>query len=108
RDDLQAVVEVLAEAPLSHEQLEVPVRRGDDPGSHGDLLRAPDATDDALLEDPEELRLRRRRELPDLVQEEGPVPRELEDPRAARRRSGEGALLVTEERALDEGLRDRR
>ena len=57
----------------------------------------------AVLEDAEELRLQGGVELADLVEEERPAVGELEPARLRLVRAGEGALLVAEELALDEG-----
>ena len=60
-----------------------------------------------LLEHPEELALRRRGKLPDLVQENRPAVGELELAEAARERAREGAAFVAEELALEERVGDR-
>src|SRR5690606_37712374 len=58
-------------------------------------------------EEAEELRLRGRRELADLVEEERAAVRELDLPAHATIGAREGAALVSEELALDELARER-
>src|SRR5206468_8049564 len=61
-----------------------------------------------ILEEAEELDLRRRRHVADLVQEQRPADGELELALLRRRRAREGALLVAEELALEHALRESR
>ena len=56
-DDVEAVEEVFAEAPLGHEGFEVGVGGGDDADVHLDGLRLAEAVDFAGLEEPQELGL---------------------------------------------------
>src|SRR4030095_11873610 len=65
-------------------------------------------TDGPLLQRPEELRLQRRGELADLVEEAGSAGGGLEQPAAGRDRSGEGTALVPEQLRLEQRLRQRR
>ena len=53
---------------------------------------------------PEKLDLEKRRDLADLVEEEGPALGFLESPQAVRAGSGEGAAAVAEELALGQGF----
>src|SRR6266699_2008503 len=107
RDDVQAVVEVLAEAPRLHLGLEVLVGGGED--ADVDLERAVAAhpLELALLEHAQDLRLRLERHVADLVEEERAAVSDLELPLARRDRPREGALLVAEELALDQLARER-
>ncbi len=61
-----------------------------------------DALERTVLEDTEELRLQRRVEVTDLVEEKRPGRGELEAALAPAARAGERALLVAEELALEE------
>ena len=108
REDAHAVEEVLAEEALGDEPVEGPVRGGDDPHVDLDRRRPADAVEGALLQHAQELGLRRRRELADLVQEDRAAVGELELPEPARRGAREGALLVAEELALEQRVRNRR
>jgi hypothetical protein len=108
RDDADAVEEVLAEAALGHQVREVGVRGGDHPGVHRDLPAAAEPLDPVVLQEAEELDLEGRRQLADLVEEEGAAVRRLDAAAALGVGAGEGALLVAEELALEQRLRDRR
>jgi hypothetical protein len=101
------VVEVVPEGALFAHRLEVAVGRGDDPHVDSDLLAGADAGEALGLEDAQERRLRRERELADLVEEHRAPVGLLEDALLLLARAREGALLVAEERALDELRRDR-
>src|SRR5207249_7643936 len=105
-DDVEAVVEVGAELPFLDRGREVAVRGGDDADVDRDRLHAADAQELAMLEYAQQLRLRRRAHLADLVEEERPLVRELELAELLRVRVGERALLVAEELALEQRLRD--
>src|SRR6266403_2095495 len=107
RDDVQAVVEVLAEASRLHLGLEVLVGGGED--ADVDLERAVAAHpfELALLEHAQDLRLRLERHVADLVEEERAAVGDLELPLARHDRTREGALLVAEELALDQLARER-
>src|SRR6185436_7705461 len=82
--------------------IQVPPRRGEHPHVDGDGAIAADPPDLAALDHAEELWLEREIEITDLVDQQRPPVRLLED--AAVRGDGarEGALLVAEERRLDE------
>ena len=54
--------------------------------------------------DPEQLRLRRRRHLADLVEEDGAAVRRLEQAGLGRLGAGERAALVAEQLALEQAL----
>src|SRR5882724_10336854 len=108
RDDVQPVVQVLAEAPRLHLGLEVLVGGRED--AHVDLQGAvaADPLELALLQDAQDLGLRLRPHVADLVEKECPAVGDLELALARRDRPREGALLVTEELALDQLARERR
>ena len=63
--------------------------------------------DHAVLQDAQQTHLQLRRQLADLVEEDGAAVRAAEEPRAVGDRTGERAAHVTEELALDQVLRDR-
>src|SRR5262249_39930211 len=86
---------------------EIAVGRRDDADVDLDGAIAADALHLALLEDAEELGLEPEVELPDLVEEDGAALGLLEDAAVLPDGAGERALLVAEERRLDEVLRDR-
>ena len=62
----------------------------------------------AVLQDAQQLGLHRERHLADLVEEERPAVGDVEEAGARRRRAGEGAAHVPEERRLEERLGDAR
>src|SRR6267378_3906440 len=107
RDDGEAEVEVLAKTLGADVLAQVAVRRRDDAHVGRDRLVPADALELALLQDSQQLYLKARVELSDLVQEERPAARGLEPAGAALHRAGESAALVTEERRFHEVLRQR-
>ena len=72
------------------------------PDVHGDGARRPHPSDLPLLQRAEQLRLRGRRQVADLVEEEGAAAGGLEEPLPVPVRAGEGSLHVPEELALDQ------
>src|SRR5438132_886323 len=106
--DVQAVVEVFAEALLLDQPSEVAVRRGDQADVDLDRPGAADTLELLLLEDPEELRLELEGDLADLVEEERAAMGHLEASDLLCDGPGEGAALVAEELALEKPRRDGR
>ena len=105
RDDAQAVVEVLAEAPRPDHLQEILVRRGDDPRVHHARRALADALELPLLQDAQELHLQVQRHVADLVEEDRAAARQLEPSDAVPHRSRERALHVAEELALEQVAR---
>src|SRR5262245_49242856 len=107
-DDVQPVVEVLAEGPILHALDGILVGGGD--RAHVDLrlVLPSEPTHHAVLGDPEELGLGARVHLRDLVEEEGTALGELEAARPPLEGAREGPLLVAEDLALEQRLGDRR
>ena len=101
---VQAVVEVLAEAPLGHLAHQILVGGGDDAHVHLDGLRAAQPLELALLEHAQELHLGGQGHLAHLVEEEGAAVGALEAALAAGHRAGEGAPLDAEELRLEDAL----
>ena len=108
RDDVEPVVEVLAEPALRDLLGEVAVRRRDHADVDLDRLRAADALELVLLQEAQQLDLDRRRDLADLVEEQRAAVGEREPAVLARHRAGERAALVTEQLALEQRLGERR
>ena len=108
RDDVEAVVEVLAEAPLGDRGGEVLVGRRDEPHVDPQRLGAADALELALLEAAQQLGLQREAHVADLVEEERPLVGELEAALLLGDGAGERPLLVAEELGLEQRLGDRR
>src|SRR5262249_30201646 len=101
-DDVQAVVQVLAELMRPHGRLEVAIGRGDEPHVRTDDLLAADARELAVLEHVQELGLKPQRHLTDLVEQQGALIRRLELPGLLAVGPGERSLLVTEQLRLEE------
>ena len=108
REHVQAVEEVGPEPAGADFGGEIPVRRGHDAHVHAADAALPDATQLALLKRAEEPALHGGARVADLVQEERPAVRELEESGTVGVRAGERALRVAEELALDQGIGDRR
>ena len=106
RDDVQPIVEVLAELPLADQRRQIAIGRGDHPHVHAECVLAADALERLLLERAQDLRLRLEAHIADLVQEERAAVGELELAAAPRQRPRERALLVAEQLGLDQLLGD--
>ena len=106
-DDVEPIVEVLAEAPRLHLGEQIAVGRGDDADVGLDGVAA-ERLVLALLQDAQELHLHLRRELADLVEEERAAGGLREAAVLLRDGAGERAALVAEELALEDRLGDRR
>jgi hypothetical protein len=107
REQGEPVVEVLAEATRPHRLGQVLVGGGDDPHVDGLGPGAAEATDDAVLEDLEQLGLEAGREHADLVEEEHAAMGELEEAGLGLAGIGERPALVAEQLGLEQGLGDR-
>jgi hypothetical protein len=106
-DHAQAEVQVLAEVALVDLLAQVAVGRRQHPHVDLDRLVAADPLDLALLEDAQQLGLQRDVELADLVEEDRAAVGLLEAAEVLADRAGEAALLVAEQRRLDQLLGDR-
>src|SRR5213076_424485 len=84
------------------------IRGGDDADVDGLFVLAADAAERALLQDAQQLHLRRRRHLRDFVEEQRAVVRQLEAALTALDGAGEGALLVPEQLAFEQRVGNRR
>src|SRR5205085_2020503 len=106
REDVDAVVEVVAEASVLNHRAQVSVRGGDDAHVNLYRARAADATNLALLQGAQQFRLHRNVELAYLVEEERALVRYLEEALLLGVRAGERALLVSEEFGFEKVLVD--
>src|SRR5207249_5777972 len=95
--DVQPVEQILPEGTLGHRLLEVTVGGGDDPDVDGIRFGRPHRPHLHLLENTQELYLQRRRELADLVEEDGALVRAPEEAERVRDGARERAPDVTEE-----------
>ncbi len=101
-DDVQPVVEVLAEAALVDHRAQVDVGRRDDAHVDLDRLDAAEAHELALLDHAQQLGLRLERHVADLVEEDAALVGDLEQALLGRDGAGEGALHVAEQVALEQ------
>ena len=102
-DDVEAEVEVLAEAALVDHGHEVAVGGGEDAGGDGVGLGGADRADLFFLEGAEQFGLEVEGELADLVEEDGAALGGAEQAFLVAVGAGEGAFDVAEEFAFDEG-----
>jgi hypothetical protein len=100
--DVDAVIEVFAELAPGHRALEVAVGGGDDPGVDRDRAVTANAGEAEILEDVQQLRLQRQRQLGDLVQADRAAARALEQSELAPVRAREGPALVAEQLRFQE------
>jgi hypothetical protein len=77
-EDVQAVVEILAERPIAHQRSQVAVRGGDHAHIDRHGLDRADRQHLFLLQHTQQARLQRRRHIADLVEEQRAVVRRLE------------------------------
>ena len=103
-EDVEAVEQVVAEAALLDERLQVAVRRRHDPHADVDAAVAAERFEDAFLEDAQQLHLRGQWHLRHLVEEEGAAVRRLEAAFAPVDGSGERTALVSEQFGLEQRL----
>jgi hypothetical protein len=102
REDVQAVIQVLAELALVDGLHEIPVRCRNNADIDFDGIRSAEALELAFLEHAEEFDLNVERNFADLIQENGSMVGQLEAPNAAADRARKRPLLVTEQLGLDQ------
>src|SRR5262249_40399208 len=94
--DAETVVQVLAKRLLAHGLEQVAIGRGDAPDVDADWRLAADAVELILLKNAKQFRLRLRRQLADLIEENRAPIGQLEPARVPRDGSGECAFLMAE------------
>ena len=104
--DRQSIEQVLAEVPGRHRLFQPHVGGGDQPDVDGHRMPGAKPHHLVLLEDPQQLHLRGQGQIADLVEKQRPSVRLLEPSGLAQGGAGEGPLLVAEEIALDQRLRE--
>ena len=107
-EDVQAVVEVVAQLALGHRGDGIHVRGRQDADVDFLLDPAAQPPEFPLLQDAQQLDLRHRHHLGDLVEEQRAAIGELETAGAPIGGAGERAALVPEDLALEQRFRDRR
>ena len=108
RDDVEAVVEVLAELPVGDHLRQVAVGRRDDADVGAQRAGAAEALELVLLQDAQDLRLRVGAHVADFVEEQRAAVGLLEAADALLVGAGERALLVSEQLGLEQVLLQRR
>src|ERR1700730_13390224 len=106
--DVEAVIEVVTELPKRTRILQIPVGGSDDAHVDSDRSRTSESQELTLLQHTQELRLRRRRHLRDLVEEEHAARGQFHLPRLRLLRACERASLESEELGLEKLVRQRR
>ena len=105
-DDVQAVVQVLTEAAILNELLEVGVGGGDDAHVDVDGRELAERVDLARFEEPQELGLKVETEVANLVEEQGAVLGGPDEALVVAIGAREGAAALAKELALEELARD--
>ena len=105
REDVQPIVEILAEAPRLHHGQKIAVSGGNQPDVGMERFDPAHPAEDIGLEKAKQLRLDGKRQFPDLVEKEGPPGRRLHQSRLAGVGAGKGPLFMAEELAFDEVFR---
>src|SRR2546425_3194347 len=101
----QPIVEVFSESSRLHFFLKVPLGGADEAHIHLDRLVAADPLKLPLLQHAQHLDLHHRGDLPDLVQEDGALVRQLEPPLALPQRARKRPALMPEQFGLKQRLR---
>src|SRR4029077_18174738 len=104
----QTIVQIAAKLSASHHLHEIPIRCSYQPDIHLVRTTAPQALEFLLLQDAQQLRLQRRRDVAYFVQKQRAFVGHFEAPDLLRDGSGEGALLMTEQFAFQKIQRNRR
>src|SRR5262245_12765190 len=107
-DNVEAVIQVVAEATGTNFSQQVPVGRGNQTNIDLPLFERSNALDLAFLEDAQELRLNRQRQLANFVQEQGAAIRGFEQACLVFRRTRESAANVSKQLAFKQRLDDGR
>src|SRR5215472_8771489 len=105
-EDTESVIKVLPELPLRRPGLKVAVCGGDQPYIGADRLVAANTLESLLLEHTQHLGLGGRRHVADLVEEQRATRALLELADAAAIGTGERALFVAEQLALQQVFRN--
>src|SRR5258705_2231177 len=99
-------MEIRTDSLLTDDRFKVPFRRGDQSCVRPERLAATEPLKFAFLEHPQKFRLYFQGDLTNFVQKDAAAVGQLEPPDALRDRSGERALVVTKQFALDQAGRE--
>ena len=104
---VEPIEQILAKQPRGDLRLEVAVGRGKDAGVRAKVPVRADPRERAVVNHPQELGLKRRRQLRDFIEKDRPAVRLLEPADALLEGPGERSLFMAEKLALQEVLRNR-
>ena len=103
-DHVQAVIEILTEAPFANLTLQILVGGGHETHIHLFWAGRTDRDEVALLDDPQQFGLYRRTDIPDLVQKERAAVGLLQQTFLVHHRAGEGTAQMPEQLAFQQGV----
>src|SRR5262249_37104221 len=106
-NDVQAIEEVLTKLSALHHALQIPMRRRDEAHVRADRSHTAAPLVLLVLNEPQELDLNGGCDVADLVQKQRASLRELDPSGLARARPGERPLLVAEQLAFEQSVRER-
>src|SRR5215469_10626893 len=101
-DDIETVVEIVAKALLLDQLFEILVGRGDDANIHPDGHGAPYPLESFFLQEVQQLRLNRRREIADFIEQHAAPRGRFEAPRLVLDRTGERTAHMPEQLTLQQ------
>src|SRR4029453_14608007 len=108
RNDVDPVIEIPPEPAVLDRLFKIDVGRDDEPEIRLDRLGPANPLNFSFLNRTQQLRLQIEPQVADLVEKEGAARSQLELPKLLLVRAGEGAALVSEQRALDQFVRNGR
>ena len=99
-NNIQAIVKIFAESAFFERGAQIAVGRGNQPHIDLDRLRSTQPFKLALLQNAQQLHLRRRRHIADLIEKQCSLIGQFEFSRLARGRAGERALFIAKQFAF--------
>ena len=105
-DLVQAIEQILAEAPVGHHPVEILVGRAHDPHVDLNRLASADPLDDLVLQKAQQLDLHRQRHVADLVEKQRAAMRALDPADGLPERPGKGAFFMAEQLAFEQASRE--
>ena len=105
--DIEPVEQVFPELALPYEFSQIPIRCAHNPNINFMRFGLPNWLYQTILEYPEKFALGRKRQIPKFIEEEGPFIRCIEFAYLVVYGAGEGPLLMAEQKAFNEILRNR-
>src|SRR3989441_9028404 len=105
RDHVEPVIEVFPKGSLLDGCRQFAVRGRHHPNVYLDVFPSADPADFPLLEHAQQLRLKGKTQIADLIQEQSALVHSLEEADLSRLGPREGAFFMPEQLALDQGFR---